>query len=190
MRKVLLLGTVAALTIPAQAALFDWEDASLGTTSSLSQTVDGIIATASSSTGGLLVYDNGAYFPTFGNRSIWPDAGGGNFGVIRIDFSQWMSSISVWVGDNGADDDGNAQVVAYDNADTIVSSHSLAYGMNDQPIQLEVNAPAISYILLSSGGNNPNSLMWDNLNASPVPEPATMAILGLTSAALLRRRRN
>jgi len=189
MKRALMLGILAAATIPAQAAFFDWETAALGTTNSLSQTNDGITATATSSTGGFLVYDNGAYFPAFGNRSIWPDAGAGNFGVIRIDFTQWMTSVSVWGGDNGADDDGNAMLMAYDNTDTIVSSHMLNYGLNNQPINLVANAPVIAYITLSSGGDNPNSLMWDNISASPVPEPATMALLGLGAVALYRQRR-
>jgi len=77
---------------------------------------------------------------------------------------------------------------AYDNSDTLVQSTSFAYSLGDQPVQLEVSAASISYVLLSSGGDNPNSMMWDNLSATAVPEPATIAVLCLGAAAILRRR--
>lgn len=192
MKRILLLSLAAAFAVPSQAAFFNWENLALGNFNSVSQTDAGITATATSNASGGLIESAdhmGTGLAAFQTRAIIARQSSG-FAPIRIDFSATMTSVSIQVGDNGADDEGTITVFAYTAANALVDSDSFNYGLLNTPVTLSVAGSGIAYIIGNGGGTSPGSLYWDNITANPVPEPATMAILGLAAAAMLRRRRN
>ena len=108
---------------------------------------------------------------------------------MRIDFSSTVASVSAWLGDLGADDDGICSLEAYNAANVLVDVDSLAYGTSATPAGPLSVSGSIAYVLAKGSGPFPNSIFWDNVETTAVPEPATMAALGLGVAALLRKRR-
>ncbi|MCH7903300.1 MAG: PEP-CTERM sorting domain-containing protein [Armatimonadetes bacterium] len=188
--RILIAASLLSLGSFASAQVFDWENLGLGNFSSVSQTVSGITATGTGVGGTIDVLDFGSFtnFSTFGTRSI---VGGGDPRVaIRVDFSIDLTLLTVQFGDIGVDDDGTVTVTAYNSSNAVVDTNSMNYGLMDRPASLTLSAPDISYFIGVSGGPFPNTLVWDNMTVTPVPEPATMiALLAGVSALVARRRR-
>ena len=81
-------------------------------------------------------------------------------------------------------------VTAYNSSNAVVDTNSMNYGLMERPASLTLSASDISYFIGVSGGPFPNTLVWDNMRVTPVPEPATMiALLAGISALVARRRR-
>lgn len=188
--RTLIAASLLSLGSFASAQVFDWENLGLGNFSSVSQTVSGITATGTGVGGTIDVLDFGSFtnFSTFGTRSI---VGGGDPRVaIRVDFSIDLTLLTVQFGDIGVDDDGTVTVKAYNSSNAVVDTNSMNYGLMDRLASLTLSAPDISYFIAVSGGPFPNTLVWDNMRVTPVPEPATMiALLAGVSALVARRRR-
>ncbi len=192
MKKFIIISFAVTAVASSQAAYFDWENLATGYFASVSQTDSGVTATATHvSTTGQIESANhmGAGLAPFQTRALLA-RDGANFGDIRIDFDALMTSVSIQVGDNNADDDGPIQLFAYTSGNALVDSDSIAYGAAmDTPVTLSVAGANIAYIIGTGGGNFPGSLYWDNVTANPVPEPATMTLLGLGAVAIMRRRK-
>ena len=188
--RILIAASLLSLGSFASAQVFDWENLGLGNFASVSQTVSGITATGTGVGGTVDVLDFGSFtnFSTFGTRSI---VGGGNPRVaIRVDFSIDLTLLTVQFGDIGVDDDGTVTVTAYNSSNAVVDTNSMNYGLMERPASLTLSAQDISYFIGVSGGPFPNTLVWDNMRVTPVPEPATMiALLAGISALVARRRR-
>ena len=174
-----------------QAIVFDWETVTPGTASSFSQTISGVTATVTSpgfSVTAMMASGGAANLP-FGNVSV---AGGtatplNSWKPIKVAFSTGMTSVTAWFGDNGTDNDGTVFLSAYDSTNILIATTSIARGTSLPAQSLTVSGTSIAYVLGSTNAtSNPHSIVWDNFSA--VPEPTSMAVLGLGAAALLRRR--
>jgi hypothetical protein len=187
MKKSLVLVSLM-VAAASQAVLFDWENLSAGTATSFSQTVGGVTATVTG-VGGIVTALSPGALP-FGTMSV---VGGvatpvNSWKPTRVDFSQAMTSVTAWFGDNGPDNDGTVTLTAYDLTDSIVDSVSIFRGTITTAQTLTVNGTGIRYVVgTTDAPTNPHSIVWDNYSA--VPEPATMIALGLPVLALLRRKR-
>lgn len=130
---------------------------------------------------------------SWGNRALSPfnDVVLSAF-VLR--FSELITSFSVEFGDYGADDD-TATIEAFDDDGNFVNSDSVNYGLQniefDEVGTLSVfsKTPIRTVYLNGTSGAGNNSLYWDNVTVEVVPEPATLAALGLGVLALRRRRK-
>lgn len=208
MRTFVAALAVCALSGSASAySLFDFEGFAPGAYSSLTQTDAGLtLVVTRTSNVSLRIQDTQAFLPNFAfpltwdNRCLSPfqdptqdDWFLGNFSTavdrVELEMTDFNADaddlvMDVWSGANGT---GTllASVTAFWGA-TETSPSYRGLGWNGLG-----GTPALSITFrggqLSSGF--PNSMFVDNIAATAVPEPATMAALGLGVAALLRRRR-
>lgn len=182
-----LLLTTCAIS---SAQTFDWENLSLGSFSSVVQTVGGITATGTGVGANVQVLDMTFAFAGFGTRSIYGDGGaGGNRVPLRVDFSAVLSQVRVEFGDGGNDDDGTVTITAFNSSDVQVDQESFAFGFNTGIESLTLDAPDISYIVGGTNGSIVNSVAFDNMSVTPVPEPASIIAIGAGLAALAASRR-
>jgi len=193
-------------------SLFDFESVaatstyagSTGGYTSLSQTDNGLTLVITRSSGSAFdVFDNttmggGHHFPlTWDNHSLSPfvasatnDFFVGNFSTAvnaveleALDFSLDSDTIvmEVWSGANGTG--------------TLLHTATNTWGMNTGPDYMAVgwnggpSGSALSIVFRGGSTAAPQSMFVDNIAATAVPEPATMAALGLGALAMIRRRR-
>jgi len=117
-----------------------------------------------------------------------------------VDFSVPISSAMVGMGDSGGDMD-YLSLEAYSEpggTGTLLASDSAVLtpvGSQFSFLTLSVEAASIRSLAMVGGSYDyPNSVVYDNLTVTPIPEPATLVVLGTGAAGLLlcvrRRRRN
>ena len=94
-------------------------------------------------------------------------------------------------GDGGGDSDTPVTISAYDAANNFLGSGTDTYPTDYAAgKQMDLNFNNMKYLVMTSAGgqNNDNSVFWEVAASTPVPEPASLAILGLGALALIRRR--
>lgn len=131
---------------------------------------------------------------SWGTQAILPAPTTADPMVVNLD--QLIGRASIEFADFGRDDD-TVFLEAYSGIDasgTLLGSASvlrptaLEFG-NVQTLELTGLEGARSLRFWSIGEGGTNSLYWDNLTLTVVPEPGTIAALALGTAWLARRRR-
>ena len=189
--RALAIATICALGVISEAQTFNWENLDIGTPASVAQAASGVTATATPHLGGdvIVVSDLSSTLPLFFSRSISADdTFNAGSSPLRIEFSTIVSFLYVEFGDGDPDDDGLVSITAYNMFDSEVATNSFSFGTNTGIGSLTLNAPNISYILTSSVSGL-NTMFYDNISVTPVPEPVSLIALGAGFAALLARRR-
>lgn len=116
-------------------------------------------------------------------------------GAFILDFDRTLKSITVEMGDFGADLD-NLLLQAFDEAGA--NGNLLAFDTGTLPEggtlfgfdTLTVEADGIQSIrMIGGGGQFPNSVFFDNIAVTAIPEPSSLGALCVALGALCLRRR-
>lgn len=132
----------------------------------------------------------------WGLNSLSPfvDTTGGDF---ICDFALGILSFSVEFGDYEPSDDDEILLEAWSGAGgtgTFLGSVGASAPSDTTEFDWDSvgfgGSPAAMSIVMKGGSADfPASLFWDNIHVETVPEPATLAVLGLGVLAMRRRRR-
>lgn len=102
---------------------------------------------------------------------------------FRIDLPTGATGISLdFIGDH----DGESRLMAFDSAGSLVDNQVVSDGFA-QVKHLSVSASAIAYAIVLPGSYN-DWVGVDNVAVTVVPEPTSLAALGLGGLCLLRKR--
>lgn len=193
-------------------SLFDFESnpatsnfsGSTGGYTSLTDTDAGLTMTITRSSGARFdVFDNptmglGNSFPlTWDNRSLSPFFASSTNDYFVADFSSAINAVELEGLDFSPDSDtlmlevwsgaGATGTMLYSTSNfwgTQIGPNYSAVGWNGGP-----SGSALSIRFRGGSTAAPQSMFIDNIAAQAVPEPATIAALGLGAAAMIRRRR-
>lgn len=209
LKKGLLLIAVSCVVAGAQAAsIFDFETLAVGNTyTSISQTNGGLTLDISRSGGQTMeIIDAQGYLPSFpfplswGTRSLSPFTDPTQNDYFVGNFSTGISAVEVEMTDFGQDDDTLELMVwsGLNGTGTLLGTSTVSFGANSSPNYAAVGWNGLAGNLVGQsitfrGGDGTsfyNSMYIDNIHAlTAVPEPATIALMGLGLAAMARRRR-
>lgn len=201
MTKLVVASLIAVAGVgTAQASFFNFETAATGPHANLSFTDAGVTLALSQNAGVFEVQDiTGFGGPaSWGVRTLLPETS--NPSVMIGNFSQPQAFVGIEAGDFFADTDTitmeawsglNGTGILLDT-DFIVYPANL--GLPGDIASLNVfetvlgSINSVRFFSIGAGGNS--NMYFDNMRTrSAVPEPATIAILGLGIVALVRRRR-
>lgn len=194
------LTAIFATTDIARGAFFDFESTPPTFVSPPDTVRPGALTLLSLTDGGLTIdiyrvggvafdiVDNSAAFqggkpPSWGARSLDPFFDPGPSAFIA-NFSIPVLDVSIEFGDYGADSD-TMILEAYagpDGTGPLVAVDVVVYGTAGFPTfaTASVSGPPILSIKFIGGSSGfPNSVFYDNITATPVPEPTGLALLGM-----------
>ncbi len=194
-RSATLLVPMALLSFVAPAAtIFDFEGDSQGTSTTFTDTVNGISATFSSSAdpGGFVVYPS--IFETLtGNVLGDPGPASADQLALNVNFSRNLSAITLDFATSDFITPSSFTITAYENSTKVGSVSSKGQfltGFSFPEGEIALAAGAFNKVVITSKATD---FAVDNLAVAPstAPEPGTFALLGggLCLSALLAMRR-
>ncbi len=191
----LLFAAFAVCAAANAAAIFNFDTDNSGTSTTFTDTSDGLSATFSSSADpGGFVLDETNFFDTLtGNVLGDPGPAGQDNLALDINFSQDLSAITLDFATADFDTPSPFTLTAYENS-TLVGSNTLTgqflSGFVFPEGEISFGGAAFNSVVLSSTATD---FAVDNVQAAPsaAPEPGTMALLGagLIVAGMPRMRR-
>ena len=207
---ILLVGSSSVSATP---VTFDFEGLANQQSTTITSTVSGLTLSVTRNDNSNIAIQNLNSAPTvpdFGTRTMSNFGGPMNATVLQatliLNFSAPITSASISFGDLGGfvndDDDSPVVLTAFSGP----SGTGLNLGSNAVPYPIAlgftiqgngairtatVSAAGIRSLTFSSGGSFPGTLYYDNIvvDPAPVPEPASMLLVGTGLAGVLARRR-
>ncbi len=146
---------------------------------------------ASEIEGGLGNGDPGNWGVEGTNGSKFLGNNGANNYTTTFDFAVGQTSLSLDITrTNGSDANDTYTATAYDGGHNILAQATFGLGNVNNWNTLSYNGPALTELTIQTSGIDFHPYGIDNLNfGNAVPEPASMAALGMGALALIRRRR-
>lgn len=181
----LLLAATTFCAAASASAVFNFDSDSLGTSTTFTDTVNGLSATFSSSAdpGGFVVYPS--MFETLtGNVLGDPGPAGENNLDLSIAFSQNLSALSLDFATADFSTPLPLVITAYENSSLAGSSSavgSFPIGFSFPEGQISFSGEIFNQVVISSAAPD---FAVDNISATTVPEPAGYGLFGLGLLAL------
>lgn len=127
----------------------------------------------------------------FGSGDDGNEWGNGFNAGMRVDFAALTDFVSIDIIGNDSSDDG--RLLAYDAMNTLLATYTTgALGTGQVETALISRGSAdIAYVIATGDANESDSISLDNLNynSGVIPEPASIALLGLGIAGIGYQRR-
>lgn len=206
--KIGFVATAMATVGVAQAAFFDFElvaSSTGGFFTDVTLTNGGVNMDLSRTSGvgfdfiDTVPFQGGSFeFPAgWGERTLDPFSASSVDDYFVADFSSALFYAEMEMGDFGADDD-ELTIEAYSGLNgtgDLVAIESFSFSGNintDGGELISVSSSEAFRSILFRGGDssNPNSVYIDNIYVDTVPEPTTMALLGLGALLAYRKRKS
>ncbi len=186
-RRILQLAVaVCAVSLAANAStVFNFDADNLGTSTTFTDTMDGLSATFSSSAdpGGFVVYPS--FFETLtGNVLGDPGPSGQDNLALDVAFSQELSSISLGFATSDFGSPSPLTLTAYQNSQLVGSvetTGTVPGGFTFPEGQIEFNGSPFNNIVISSTAMD---FAVDNIAVTATPEPGLLLPLGFGFAAI------
>ena len=188
--RVAVAASLALAAFGAQAVTFDFESETAGVKGPSFSMVSGGLGVTITRIGGGDVSVTSSVFPAgWGQNALSPFANT-SAGAFLLTFSSAISAISVDVGDFQPSDADVFSLTAGSG-----STSGSQGGTTGFPVFSTLSLSGVnSFTAVLSGGSAsfPESVFWDNIQVTAVPEPGTMAMLalGLAGLGVVARRRN
>lgn len=131
---------------------------------------------------------SGTNFLAFNFEAGYP-TGGIAYGPERVTFGVVQTLVSIWVAGGDGEDDPVFFLKAYDAGDNLVDFDTTTAKDWSQMTVSGENISYVEFYLLESGDTDKAWVADDLFYLNPVPEPGTMAVLGLGALGLAARRK-